>query len=72
MNHACIACQRLNMRANPEFAALGYGRCGAQSVATFVHIMRNLPCEKFRQQDEAGIEARRVWWAARCEKEKLS
>lgn len=67
MNRACSDCQRFNLKNDPAMAALGYGRCQAMPVATFVHVRRVLPCQHYRPAPEGIGEARRVWWAKKSE-----
>ncbi len=67
MKVKCIACSKFSMKAHPSHAALGYGRCAAYPVATFVHIKRELPCEHYRPEPADKVELRRVWWAKKSE-----
>lgn len=59
----CMNCQRLDLRAHPEHARAGFGRCEVETQAgKFKDFERERECASFLQAEPEVIETRQAWW----------
>ena len=59
----CLECRHLDLKANPEHAKVGLGRCAFEREAgTFQIIDRKRECEKFKRADDGIGREREEWW----------
>lgn len=67
----CMNCQRIDLRAHPEHAKGGLGRCALEKQAgKFKDIERERDCTSFLQAEPEVIETRQAWWKKVEEKRK--
>jgi hypothetical protein len=57
----CIACARIDMKAQPQFTKVGMVHCPLDPSATFVSLSFERVCTKFQPAPAAAVAARIEW-----------
>lgn len=62
MTVQCIDCQRLNLRAEPKMARMGFGRCNLSNTAgAYESVLWQRECGKFAPEEQEAARKRREW-----------